>query len=127
MKNLILLLITITAFNNVSYASFPVAETQQTVIAVSANAELPNYRGANPVWGILSLTCTLLSLMLLLNPLAATIISLLGVIFGAIGFNKKLKGLAITGFILSLIIFLAAGFLTFLFLIAGEDPTKLGG
>jgi hypothetical protein len=127
MKNLILLLITITAFNNVSYASFPVAETQQTVIAVSANAELPNYRGANPVWGILSLTCTLLSLMLLPNPLAATIISLLGVIFGAIGFNKKLKGLAITGFILSLIIFLAAGFLTFLFLIYGEDPTKLGG
>ena len=127
MKNLILLLITITAFNNVSYASFPVAETQQIVIAVSANAELPNYRGANPVWCILSITCTLLSLMLLPNPLAATIISLLGVIFGAIGFNKKLKGLAITGFILSLIIFLAAGFLTFLFLIYGEDPTKLGG
>jgi hypothetical protein len=65
--------------------------------------------------------------MLLPNPLAATIISLLGVIFGAIGFNKKLKGLAITGFILSLIIFLASGFLTFLFLIYGEDPTKLGG
>jgi hypothetical protein len=49
MKNLILLLTTITAFNNVSYASFPGAETQQTVIAVIVNAELPTYRGANPV------------------------------------------------------------------------------
>ena len=32
--------------------------------------------------------------------------SLLGIIFGSIGFNKKLKGLAITGFILNLLIFI---------------------
>ena len=121
------MLIMLTTFTNVSYASFPVTETQQTEITESVAVEVPAYREDNPIWGILSLTCTLLSLMLFLNPLAATIISLLGVIFGAIGFNKKLKGLAITGFILSLIIFLAAGFLTFLFLIYGEDPTKLGG
>lgn len=126
-KKLLLILIMLTTFTNVSYASFPVTETQQTEITESVAVEVSAYREDNPIWGILSLTCTLLSLMLLLNPLAATIISLLGVIFGAIGFNKKLKGLAITGFILSLIIFLAAGFLTFLFLIYGEDPTKLGG
>ena len=126
-KKLLLLLIMLTTFTNVSYASFPVTETQQTEITESVAVEVPAYSEDNPIWGILSLTCTLLSLMLLLNPLAATIISLLGVIFGVIGFNKKLKGLAITGFILSLIIFLAAGFLTFLFLIYGEDPTKLGG
>ena len=127
LKKLLLMLIMLTTFTNVSYASFPVTETPQTEITESVAVEVPAYREDNPIWGILSLTCTLLSLMLLLNPLAATIISLLGVIFGAIGFNKKLKGLAITGFILSLIIFLAAGFLTFLFLIYGEDPTKLGG
>ena len=121
------MLIILTSFTNVSYASFPVTETQQTEITESVAVEVPAYREDNPFWGILSLTCTLLSLMLLSNPLAATIISLLGVIFGAIGFNKKLKGLAITGFILSLIIFLVSGFLTFLFLIYGEDPTKLGG
>jgi hypothetical protein len=126
-EKLLLMLIILTSFTNVSYASFPVTETQQTEITESVAVEVPAYREDNPIWGILSLTCTLLSLMLLSNPLAATIISLLGVIFGAIGFNKKLKGLAITGFILSLIIFLVSGFLTFLFLIYGEDPTKLGG
>ena len=126
MKKLILILIMLTTFTNVSYASFPVTETVQTEFVESSNSVSPSYSSGTPFWGILSLTCTLLSLMLLLNPLAATIISLLGVIFGAIGFNKKLKGLAITGFILSLIIFLVSAFITFLFLIFGEDPTKLG-
>ena len=52
----------------------------------------------------------MLSLILVPNVFAIAIVSLLGVIFGAIGFNKKLKGLAITGFILSLI-FLLISFL----------------
>ena len=104
MKKIILLLITLTTLTNVSYASFPVAETQQTEIVESINSELPTYRSGNPVWGILSLSCSLLSIILIPNFLAIVpIISLLGVIFGAIGFNKKLKGLAITGFVLSLI------------------------
>ena len=125
MKKLLLLLITITTFSNVSYASFPVTETEQTEIVENSNSVWPTYSSDTPVWGILSMTLTLLSLGSLSNPLAATIMALLGVVFGSIGFNKKLKGLAITGFILSLIIFLASGFLTFLFLIYGEDPTKL--
>jgi len=125
MKKLLLLLITITTFSNVSYASFPVTENTQTEVVELI--ESPNYGESQPIWSILSITFTLLSLGSLSNPLAATIMALLGVVFGSIGFNKKLKGLAITGFILSLIIFLAAGFLTFLFLIYGEDPTKLGG
>ena len=121
------MLIVLTFFSNVSYASFPVTETQQTEITESVAVEVPSYREDNPIWGILSLTCTLLSLMLLPNPLLATIISLLGVIFGAIGFNKKLKGLAITGFILSVIIFLVSAFLAFVLFMFGGDPTKLGG
>ena len=60
------------------------------------------------------------------NPLAATIVALLGVVFGVIGFNKELKGLAISGFVLSLIIFLVSSFITFVLLLFGEDPTKLG-
>ena len=127
MKKLILLLITLTSFTNVSYASFPVTETQQTEIIVSAQAELPTYRVGNSVWGILSVTCALLSLMLVYNPLAATIIALLGVVFGSIGFNKKLKGLAITGFILSLIIFLVSALLAFILFMFGGDPKKLEG
>jgi len=125
MKKLLLLLITITTFSNVSYSSFPVTENTQTEVVELI--ESPNYGNSQPVWSILSITCTLLSLVLLSNPLAATIIALLGVVFGSIGFNKKLKGLAITGFILSLIIFLVLGFIAFVIFIYGGDPTKLGG
>ena len=125
MKKLLLLLITITTFSNVSYSSFPVTENTQTEVVELI--ESPNYGNSQPVWSILSITCTLLSLGLLSNPLAATIIALLGVIFGSIGFNKKLKGLAITGFILSLIIFLAIGFIAFVIFMYGGDPTKIGG
>ena len=125
MKKLLLLLITITTFINVSYASFPVTENTQTEVVELI--ESPNYGNSQPVWSILSLTCTLLSLSLLSNPLAATIIALLGIVFGSIGFNKKLKGLAITGFILSLIIFLLSAFIAFVIFINGGDPTKLTG
>jgi len=125
MKKLLLLLITITTITNVSYASFPVIENTQTE-AVEL-IEPPNYGSSQPVWSILSIVCTLLSLSLLSNPLAATIIALFGVIFGAIGFNKKLKGLAITGFILSLIIFLISAFIAFLIFSFGGDPTTLDG
>ena len=126
MKRILLLLITLTTFTNVSYPSFPVTETQQTEIVESSNLVSPTYSSGTLIWGILSLSCALLSLMLILNPLVAIIISLLGVIFGAIGFNKKLKGLAITGFILSLIIFLVSAFLAFVIFAFGGDPTKLG-
>ena len=125
MKKLLLLLITITTFSNVSYSSFPVTENTQTEVVELI--ESPNYGNSQPVWSILSITCTLLSLVLLSNPLAATIIALLGVVFGSIGFNKKLKGLAITGFILSLIIFLVSSFIALVIFMYGGDPTKLGG
>ena len=108
-----------------SYASFPVTETEQ--IEVVETVEVPNYGGSQPIWSILSITFTLLSLGSLSNPLAATIMALLGVVFGSIGFNKKLKGLAITGFILSLIIFLLSSFIAFTIFANGGDPTKLTG
>ena len=127
MKKLILLSITLVTFLNVSYASFPVAENQQKEILENSNSLSLIYSSDTSVWGILSMTFTLLSLGSLSNPLAATIMALLGVVFGSIGFNKKLKGLAIAGFILSLIIFLVSGFLAFLLFMFGGDPTKLGG
>ncbi|MBT7620351.1 MAG: hypothetical protein HN594_04690 [Flavobacteriales bacterium] len=125
MKKLLLLLITITTFSNVSYASFPVTENTQTEVVELI--ESPNYGESQPIWSILSITFTLLSLGSLSNPLAATIMALLGVVFGSIGFNKKLKGLAITGFILSLIIFLLSSFIAFTIFANGGDPTKLKG
>ena len=125
MKKLLLLLIIITTFSNVSYASFPVTENTQTEVVELI--ESPNYGESQPIWSILSITFTLLSLGSLSNPLAATIMALLGVVFGSIGFNKKLKGLAITGFILSLIIFLLSSFIAFTIFANGGDPTKLTG
>ena len=126
MKKLILLLVTLTTFTNVSYASFPVTETQQIEIVETTNVQLPTYKSETSLWAILSISCALLSLILVPNVIAISIVSLLGVIFGAIGFNKKLKGLAITGFVLSLIIFLVSAFITFVLLLFREDPTKLG-
>ena len=101
MRKLLLLLVTLITFTNVSYASFPVNQNTQTEIIETI--ESPNYANSPSIWGILSLSCVLLSLFLVPNVFAIAIVSLLGVIFGAIGFNKKLKGLAITGFIFSLI------------------------
>jgi len=127
MKKLILLLITLTTLTNVSYASFPVAETQQTEIVESLNSELPAYRSSNSVWGILSLSCALLSIILIPNLLAIVPISLLGVIFGAIGFNKKLKGLAITGFVLSLIFSIISLVALVIFIFFGGVGAAFGG
>jgi hypothetical protein len=127
MKKIILLLITLTTLTNVSYASFPVAETQQTEIVESINSELPTYRSGNPVWGILSLSCALLSIILMPNLLAIVSISLLGVIFGAIGFNKKLKGLAITGFVLSLILLIISLVALVIFILFGGVGAAFGG
>jgi hypothetical protein len=114
MKKLILLLITLTTFTNVSYASFPVTETQQTDIVECDNTELPRNRESSPIWGVLSLTCAILSILLIPNFYAMFIAALLGVIFGAIGFNKKLKGLAITGFILGLPMTIISGVVVFI-------------
>ena len=127
MKKLILLLITLTTFMNVSYASFPVTETQQTEVVETNNAELPTYSSGTPVWAILSIACTLISLILIPNVLLMLVPSLLGIIFGAIGFNKKLKGLAITGFIFSLLIFILTLLLIVVILLSGGLGAAFGG
>ena len=114
MKKLILLLITLTTFTNVSYASFPVTETQQTDIVECDNTELPRNREGSPIWGVLSLTCAIFSILLVPYIYAMFIAALLGVIFGAIGFNKKLKGLAITGFIIGLLMTIISGVVVFI-------------
>jgi len=119
MKKLLLLLITLTTFTNVSYASFPVTETQQTDIVECDNTELPRNREGSPIWGVLSLTCAIFSILLVPYIYAMFIAALLGVIFGAIGFNKKLKGLAITGFIIGLLMTIISGVAVFILLLFG--------
>jgi hypothetical protein len=126
-KKILFLVIALISFTNVSFASFPVAETQQTEIVESVNSELPAYRIGNSVWGILSLSCALLSIILIPNLLAIVPISLLGVIFGAIGFNKNRKGLAVTGFILSLIFLTISLVAVVVFILFGGVGAAFGG
>ena len=61
LKKLLLLLIAIITFSNVSYASFPVTENIQTEVVELI--ESPNYGESQPIWSILSITFTLLSLV----------------------------------------------------------------
>ena len=124
MKKLILLLITLTTFTNVSYASFPVEQNTQTEIV----SEIPNYGNKQSIWGILSLSLSVIGIILLFTPALGTglILHLLAIIFGAIGFNKNLKGLAISGFILSLISLLVL-LLYFFIMVMGGGAGGFGG
>jgi len=118
MKKLILLLIILTSFTNLSYASFPVTETQQTKISVNANVELPTYRGGNPVWGILSILSAALGILaiVLSNPISL-LFFLLAIIFGAIGFKHKPNGFAIAGFIIGILPFVLIAAILIVFLV----------
>ena len=63
MKKLLLLLIALTTLTNVSFASFPVTENTQTEL-VCENTETPTYGNKQSIWGILSITSALISLLL---------------------------------------------------------------
>ena len=126
MKKLLLLLITFLTLTNVSYASFPIEQNTQTEIV----SEIPNYGNKQSIWGILSLSLSVIGIILLFTPALGTglILHLLAIIFGAIGFNKNLKGLAISGFVLSLISLLVLIlYIMLLFLSAGALGGAFGG
>ena len=99
--------------------SFPVAEIQKNEIVEIIDSELLSFSSNNSFWGIFSFCCALLSIGLIPNILAIVPISLLGIISGAIGFNKRRKGLAIAGFILSIIFFIISILLSAFILIGG--------
>ena len=117
MKKLLFIFFTFTIFTNVSYASFPVEQNTQTEIV----SEIPNYGNKQSIWGILSLSLSVIGIILLFTPALGTglILHLLAIIFGAIGFNKNLKGLAISAFVLSLISLLVLILYTFILILSG--------
>ena len=109
MKKLILLLITLTTFTNVSYASFSVTETQQTEVIekVKKNAvELPR-NNSRWIYGVLSILFLFLALIFVLmiffgilslnisGPVIANyivsagILFIAAIVFGIISFLKK--------------------------------------
>jgi len=76
------------------------------------------------------LSLSVIGIILLFTPALGTglILHLLAIIFGAIGFNKNLKGLAISGFVLSLISLLVLVlYIMLLFLSAGALGGAFGG
>ena len=71
----------------VSYASFPVIELSEPLLTASSDTS---------AWGIVAICCGVLGLFI-------PFLGIPALIFGAMGLKKKMKGLAITGFILGLI------------------------
>lgn len=115
MKKIILLVITLFSFNMVTFAAFPITENSTTEILstinnadlVEPNSELP-ISGGTPVFGILSFLFSMLAIVLFVAAVSAEapllvvgslILSILSIVFGGLGFNKSLKGFAITGFV----------------------------
>ena len=104
MKKLLLLLITITTFINVSYASFPVTENTQTEVVELI--ESPNYGNSPSILGFLSLILSVVGLILFFTPAIGTglVLILFAIIFGLIGlFKKRSRMLSIASILLSLI------------------------
>ena len=107
MEKLLLLLITFITFTNVSYASFPILENVPT--ETLETIESPNYGYSKPIWGILSLSFALLSVILLPNFSIMLILSLLSIIFGIIGLTNKSNWMEIVGLILGVIMTIISG------------------
>ena len=120
MKRIILVLIAIFSLNVVAYASFPVAESPTEQLSV-LNTISPVISDGPAVWGILSFSFSVVGLILFFTPVFGTgiLLHVLAIIFGAIGFNKDLKGLAISGFVLSLISLLVLILYTFILILSG--------
>ena len=126
MKNLLFLFITLITFVNVSYAAFPVANKTEIVVSENLNFGKITSVSDTPIFGILSIILAVLSALLIGSFDTWTlsfIFAMLAVIFGALGFNKRLKGLAITGFIIGLleVIFSVILYLFILFALAATN------
>ena len=109
MKKLILLLIILTTFTNVSYASFPVIETQKAEVIEKIKTNAVELPGNNSTWiyGVLSILFLFLALIFFLmiffgilslsisGPaianyiVSAGILFIAAIVFGIISFLKK--------------------------------------
>ena len=101
MKKIILLIIILTTFSNINYASFPVNEKE--IVLISESIEAPNYTEEKKIWGNLSFYLSILSLLILPNPGSSLLLSISAIIFGIIGLTRKVNWKEITGLIIGLI------------------------
>ena len=101
MKKIILLIIILTTFSNINYASFPVNEKE--IVLISESIEAPIYTEEKKIWGNLSFYLSILSLLILPNPGSSLLLSISAIIFGIIGLTRKVNWKEITGLIIGLI------------------------
>ena len=87
MKKSFLTFIVFFAACAVSYASFPVIELTEPLVTASSDTS---------AWGIVAICCGVMGLFI-------PFLGIPALIFGAMGLKKKMRGLAIAGFILGVI------------------------
>ena len=106
MKKLLFLLVILFSITSMTtYASFPVNSpsedmNNEQVVTISVDDPIvPNSTASDSGWqGIVSLSRAVLAYFALGLPLA-----ICAVVFGAMGLNKKLKGLAIAGMVVGIL------------------------
>ena len=101
MKKIILLIIILTTFSNINYASFPVNE--KDIVLISESIEAPIYTEEKKIWGNLSFYLSILSLLILADAGSSLLLSISAIIFGIIGLTRKVNWKEITGLIIGLI------------------------
>lgn len=125
MKKIILLIIILTTFSNINYASFPVNEKE--IVLISENIEAPAYAEEKKIWGNLSFYLSILSLLILPNPGSSLLLSISAIIFGIIGLTRKVNWKEITGLIIGLISALIGISLIMLVISGGGLGAAFGG
>lgn len=125
MKKIILLIIILTTFSNINYASFPVNEKE--IVLISENIEAPIYTEEKKIWGNLSFYLSILSLLILPNPGSSLLLSISAIIFGIIGLTRKVNWKEITGLIIGLISALIGISLIMLVISGGGLGAAFGG
>ena len=125
MKKIILLIIILTTFSNINYASFPVNEKE--IVLISESIEAPAYAEEKKIWGNLSFYLSILSLLILPNPGSSLLLSISAIIFGIIGLTRKVNWKEITGLIIGLISALIGISLIMLVISGGGLGAAFGG
>ncbi|MFL2567817.1 MAG: hypothetical protein ACJ0QK_03375 [Flavobacteriales bacterium] len=125
MKKIILLIIILTTFSNINYASFPVNEKE--IVLISENIEAPIYTEEKKIWSNLSFYLSILSLLILPNPGSSLLLSISAIIFGIIGLTRKVNWKEITGLIIGLISALIGISLIMLVISGGGLGAAFGG
>ena len=125
MKKIILLIIILTTFSNINYASFPVNEKE--IVLISESIEAPIYNEEKKIWGNLSFYLSILSLLILPNPGSSLLLSISAIIFGIIGLTRKVNWKEITGLIIGLISALIGISLIMLVISGGGLGAAFGG